>query len=367
MKVAIDSGPLRSGHAVRGIGVMVKEQIEALQKISKKDKTLKVDAVDFEKKDLTGYDVVHYPYFFPYSLTLPPKRTGKKMVVTIQDSIHLIYPKKYQPGIRGKINFLKQKRRLKNVDAIITISETSKKDIVRFLGVRPNKVHVVYLAPKKVFQKLKNEESKKVRKKYNLPSKFVLYVGDINYNKNIPTLIKASKIAKIPLVIVGKQALDIESQGVDLPSLQGPRDWIRFLLGKPHPELAHYNELLGEFKNGKEIIRTGFVSDEDLVKIYNAASVYCQPSFYEGFGLPILEAMACGVPVVISKTNALVEVAGEACLVADPKNPKDMVEKIAEALKRKSLVKKGFERVENFTWRKTAKETIGIYKRVVST
>ena len=375
LKVAIDSGPLSDGHSVRGIGVMVREQIEAIRRLRYKD--IKFDSFNFQSEDgiqkleANHYDIVHYTYFFPYSLTLPPNKIGKKTVVTIQDLIHLIYPDKYPPGIRGKLNFYKQKRRLKYIDAVITISETSKKDIVRFLGIPSDKVHVVYLAPQKGMKELNDVKLlKRLRKKYNLPEKFILYVGDVNYNKNIPGLIEACKIAKTPLVIIGKHAMEIEELGVDLRHLKGPRDWIRFLFNIPHPELAHFKGLMEEFKKTKNIIRLGYVADKDFVAVFNLASVYVQPSFYEGFGLPVLEAFACGVPVVISKTNTLVEIAGGAALIADPNEPKNIAEKITEVLENKrteeNLIQKGFERVKDFSWEKTAKESINVYRSVVS-
>jgi len=375
LKVAIDSGPLSDGHSVRGIGVMVREQIEAIRRLRYKD--IKFDSFNFQSEDgiqkleANHYDIVHYTYFFPYSLTLPPNKIGKKTVVTIQDLIHLIYPDKYPPGIRGKLNFYKQKRRLKYIDAVITISETSKKDIVRFLGIPSDKVHVVYLAPQKGMIELNDVKLlKRLRKKYNLPEKFILYVGDVNYNKNIPGLIEACKIAKTPLVIIGKHAMEIEELGVDLRHLKGPRDWIRFLFNIPHPELAHFKGLMEEFKKTKNIIRLGYVADKDFVAVFNLASVYVQPSFYEGFGLPVLEAFACGVPVVISKTNTLVEIAGGAALIADPNEPKNIAEKITEVLENKrteeNLIQKGFERVKDFSWEKTAKESINVYRSVVS-
>jgi glycosyltransferase involved in cell wall biosynthesis len=188
-------GPLKGGHSVRGIGKMVEGQVEAIKRLS--DKAIKLDTFDFSTNHntlITGhYDIVHYPYFFPYSfsLTLPEKKYGKKVVVTIQDLIHLIYPKNYPPGIRGKLNLFKQKQRLKNVDAVITISETSKKDIVRFLNIPADKIHVTYLAGQKFIKKEKDRKKLNlVRKKFNLPEKFALYVGDVNFNKNIPNLIK---------------------------------------------------------------------------------------------------------------------------------------------------------------------------------
>lgn len=373
IKVAIDSSATVSGHAVRGIGVMVREEIKAIKQLH--DKVIELDAFDFESQDgkvkleKGKYDIIHYPYFFPYALTLPELKHANKVVVTIQDLIHLIYPKSYPPGFKGQLNLFRQKRGLKNIDAVITISETSKKDIVRFLGFPADKVYVVYLAPQRGINSVASKKTLDgIKSKYGLPEKYVLYVGDVNYNKNIPGLIEACKIAGVPLVIVGKHAMEIEELGVDLRHIRGPRDWFRFLFNIPHPELAHFKGLVDEFKNNPDIIRLGFVEKSEFSAVFQLASVYVQPSFYEGFGIPVLEAFKEKVPVVISKTNALVEIAGGAALIADPKNPKDLADKIAKVLKSKELqqrlVKKGSERLKDFSWEETAKEMVGVYKTI---
>ena len=154
MRIALDSGALSGGHAVRGIGRMVGGQIEALEKESKKQKDFSIDVVDFNKADLGKYDILHYPYFFPFSSTVPSGNSNQKVIVTIQDLIQLIYPKNYPPGIRGKVNFIKQKLNVRKIDGVITISETSKNDIVRFLGIDQEKIKVTYLAQNKTFKKL---------------------------------------------------------------------------------------------------------------------------------------------------------------------------------------------------------------------
>ncbi|OGM19037.1 hypothetical protein A2686_04565 [Candidatus Woesebacteria bacterium RIFCSPHIGHO2_01_FULL_38_10] len=370
MRVAIDSGPLQSGHAVRGVGTYTKELIEILKKESKRDRKLKIHSLDFGSENLLKYDILHYPYFNPFFVTLP-WRKRPKIVVTIHDLTPLIFPKHYPPGIKGRMRFLINKFLLRWVDAIITDSETSKKDIVRFLGIEENLVQVIYLAPKSIFKKINDRKLlSSIRKKYRLPNKFVLYVGDINYNKNVSALISACKIAKTPLIICGKQALGIETKGIEISSLQGPKDWIRFILGRSHPELTHYKKLLKEFTDNPYITRLGYVSDSDLVLIYNLATLYCQPSFYEGFGLPVLEAMASGCPVIISKTNALMEIAGGAGLNFDPDDPNDIVEKIQEVTTnaglRVQLIRRGKERAKEFSWKKTAEETMKVYIRIAS-
>ncbi len=338
MRVAIDSGPLNSGDAIRGIGFHTRELINELEKLQ--DKDFKIDAVDFKTADLTKYDIVHYPYFHPHSLTLPFNKPSKKVVVTIHDLIRLVYPNAYPPGLRGKINFLFQKFNLRNVDAVITISETSKKDIVRFLNISPEKIYVTYLAPQSgsLIQKTKN--------KLELPKEFVLYVGDVNYNKNLLNLAKACKIAKLKLVIVGKQSVVEETDS--------------------NIENNPWREFLRLYKNDKDIIRLGFV--ENLDEVFKKATVYCQPSLYEGFGLPLLEAFERGIPVVASKTQALVEVGSDACLYVDPNNPTNIASGLRGVFKNKKLasdlVKKGKLRLKDFSWSKCANETLDVYKKI---
>lgn len=355
MKVAIDAGPLTSGDKIRGIGAYTRGLIASL----KRTKGMEIDAFDFSTnaQKLSGYDIVHYPYFRPFFITLPFRKVSRT-IVTIHDLIPLIYPKHYPPGIRGKINFLIQRFLIKNVDAIITDSETSKKDIVRFLGVKSERICVVRLAAGNEFRKIKDRKFLNgVKEKYRLPDKFVLYVGDVNYNKNIPGLIRACRIAKMPLVICGKQASEIEDQGGSLETIKGPKDWIRFLLNKPHPELAHYTSILKAFE-GEGVQRLGFVPTADLVGVYNLATLYCQPSFYEGFGIPVLEAIACGTPVVVSRTQALVEIAEGAATFVDPKNPKEMADGFGKLVRSPKLRRE-------YLWEKVASETADVYQSLM--
>ena len=156
---------------------------------------------------------------------------------------------------------------------MITVSETSKKDIVRFFGLPNNKIFVTYEAPREVFRKLNDHKRlEKVKVKYKLPDGFVLYVGDVNFNKNISELAEACMEIGVSLVIVGKHA---KNEDVDFN----------------HIENKPYKHFLDKYKENKNIHRLGFVDDENLAAVYNLASVYCQPSYYEGFGLPVLELL----------------------------------------------------------------------------
>ncbi len=366
MKVAIDTGPLTSGDSVRGVGFYTKHLIAALKELQSKTFTLDLLSTDEVYAKASHYDVVHIPYFNPYFLTVPSLSTP--LVVTIHDTIPLLYPENYPAGIKGTLKLLKQKKALNTVAAVITDTESSKKDIVRFLGVPSDKITPTLLAAAPHFKKLKNATLlTKVKNKYNLPAKFILYVGDVNYNKNIATLLHAAKEAKLPVVIAGKQAAQIEEYASDLTHLHGPRDWFRFLFGRTHPEMAHYKDMLTLFKSS-DSLRLGFVPDDELVALYNLATLYCQPSYAEGFGLPVLEALASGVPVVVSKTQALVEVVGDAALQADPRKPEEFAQHFIRIVKspsvRNDLIQRGFKRNKQFNWNTTAQKTLAVYRRV---
>jgi len=362
--ILIDDLPLHSGHSVRGMGMYTKNLISSV--LSSNHPALQIQSGNTEK--LTQpVDLIHYPYFNLFETTLPNSKLADKVVVTVPDLIPLLFPKLYPLGIRGKMKLAKNIKLLKEqADAIITISETSKKDISRLCNINQDKIFVTYLAPNFVFEKISETKASKLIDKYNLPDKFVLYVGDVNVNKNIDTLLRASKKANVDIVLVGKQAHELDDS---IKLSKGPRDMLRQLLGKKHPEVEHFNRLKKLFEN-KRVHRVGFLSNEELNAVWNLATVYVQPSLYEGFGLPVLEAMQAGVPVIASKTQALVEVAGDAAIFFKPKDTDNLALKIKKMFTskklRKTYINKGKKRVERFSWEKQAKEVIDVYKHILS-
>lgn len=341
IRIGIDLSPLNNQSKFRGIGKYTERLVNSLRK------NPEVFLVDYPReKDI---DIIHYPYFDFFFLTLPifkPKRT----IVTVHDCIPLAFPDKYPPGVKGRAKFLVQKTSLKSAAAVITDSESSKKDIVKFLNYPAGKIHVVYLAADSSFGLVKNEEDKeKTRKKYKLPKKFILYAGDVNYNKNLLSLIKAfNKIKeKADLVFVGKS---FENKNLK--------------------EVKEILSLIKEYKLENKVHFTGYVPDEDLKMVYNLASVYCLISFYEGFGLGVLEAMSCGTPVVTSNLSSLPEAAGEAALKVNPYSISEIANALNTLLEnekiRKEYIDKGFKRAGRFSWDRVARETVAVYKKTIS-
>ena len=343
MKVAIDISPLETGHKARGIGSYTQRLTE---EFNKRDWGIEFE---FFKNPTSPppADVVHYPYFDLFFHSLPIKKsTGR--VVTIHDVIPLVFPDYFPVGIKGYINLFFQKKALKNVDAIICDSQTSKKDIVSKLSFPQDKIHVIYLAAGSNFNPITDENTLfSVSKKYNLPKKFVLYVGDVNWNKNLQNLLEAVKIAKVNLVIVGKALTDDSLTQVE-----------------------EIDRIIKKLGLQKQVIKTGYVSENDLISIYNLASLTILPSFYEGFGLPVLESMACGTPVVCSNVASLAEITNNSAIFCDPSDPNDIAQKIAHALnlskkQRQNLSQKLVKHASKFSWQKVARQTINVYKSVL--
>ncbi len=334
MKIGMVSTSTGGGHAIRGIGFYARRLTAALRNIPG------VEVIESDAKSLESaqdIDLIHYPFFDLFFHTLP-MFSSKKRVITVHDVIPLEFPKHYPIGPRGKISFELQKLALKTVDRIITDSFASVNSILKYLNVDNDKLKLVYLAAESKFKKISNKSYlKKISDKYNLPKKFLLYVGDLNWNKNIPTLVAGAKECGLPLVMVGKNAANIKH--IDLSPA----------------ELRHLKSV--DFSS---VIALGFITDEDLVGIYNLASAYCQPSFAEGFGLPVLEALACNTPVVCSNTHSLPEIATGYAKFFNPNDTRDLVNAINGSINTKVM---GYR--SNFSWEKTADETVKIYKEIL--
>jgi len=347
MKVAIDITPLKgdlNGHKVRGVGFYLEYLKRSLLKYYP-DNTYHFFA---RGEKIPSVDLVHYPYFDPFFLTLPllEKRTR---VVTVHDLTPLVFPQHFPSGIKGNLRWQIQKLSLKNTTRIITDSQSSKEDVVQLLGEKSDKINVAYLAAAEEFTQI--EKGVRVKAKYNLPEKFVLYVGDVTWNKNLPRLIKAIQEINLTLVMVGKALVEKDFDKTN--------PW--------NKDLVEVNKLI---ENDKRFIRLGFLPTDDLVALYNSATVFAFPSIYEGFGLPVIEAMQCGCPVVTSKGGSLAEVAGEASMSVDPEDISSIANGIGEVFFNRKLQdelsKKGLTQAKKFSWKKTAEDTIASYKKALT-
>lgn len=328
IKIGFITSPLHDANAVRGVGAYTRC---LLPELKKQAPNYGFEILEIKNLLNIGHwtlDIIHYPYFDLFRHTLPIFKTAKT-VVTVHDVIPLEFPDHYPPGIRGWLNLQLQKLALSNVERVITVSYASVQAIRKYLLVPHKKLKLVYEAADPIFKKISRPKNK-----YNLPKRFVLYVGDVNYNKNIPSLIAAAQMAKLPLVIIGRQAAELEK------------------LDHSHTELAHLSNL-----NLESVLRLGFVPDADLVDIYNLATVYCQPSFAEGFGLPVVEALACGTPVACSNSSSLPEVAGDNATYFNPCDVDDMSRAIINA--------KPPKRKPMFSWKEAAKLTLMVYQEIL--
>ncbi len=350
IRIAIDISPTQDGNAVRGVGYYTSNLIKALQKETKTNplyKNYQIDLIDNCKLKIENYNLIHYPYFDPFKLTLP-KKSKTPVIVTVHDLIPREFKKHFPVGIKGEIKWLIQKHRLLQVNKILTVSEFSKNIINKITGFKLSNIFVTHLAADSSFKPISNTEKlKKIQQKYNLPDKFILFVGDINWNKNIPTLVNACKKLNYPLVIVGSAAVR-----KDVPNHPWTQDLIWLQSQK--------------FSN---LIFTGFIPDEDLPFIYNLATIYCQPSFAEGFGIPLVQSMQSGCPVIYSQNSCLDEIMNGNGLKFNPHSQKDLEKVLAQFWNNKNdrqkYAKLGLIHAKSFNWQQTALQTLALYNLIL--
>lgn len=347
MRIAIDKSPLNrdnlAQHKVRGSGTYIRELINNMSLYDNKNS---YTVIENKSVPLSGFDLVHYPYFEPFFLSLP-LRVKIPAIVTVHDLIPLVFPKMFPVGVKGRLKWEIQKQALKNKNLIVTDSESSKKDIVKITSISPKKIRVVPLAASKVFRKKTKE--RRVLKKYNLPGDFILYVGDATWNKNLVRIAEAVKKTNTNIVMVGKA---LGSENYDKKNA-----W--------NKELASFQEII---KNDNHFFLPGFVENEDLNDLYNLANIFLMPSLYEGFGLPVLEAMQAGCPVITSKLGSLEEVGGDAPRYVDANDSDSIAKGIEELLDNKRVLEemseKGLKQAKQFTWEKFVTDMEKVYEDV---
>ena len=284
-----------------------------------------------------GVDLLHSLHY------TRPWRLGCKSVVTFHDMTFFLFPQLHTHAKRVFFPLaIRTSARL--ADALVAVSENTRKDSIRLLDIPPGKIFTTPLGVSEDFHQIQDRELlERARRKFNLPEKFILYLGVVEPRKNLPFLLRcyASAIEQglaHRLVIVGRLGWMYEDVFEQVESLE-------------LQENVHF---------------AGFIPRQDLPMVYNLADLFVYPSVYEGFGLPVLEAMACGTPVITSNVSAMPEIVGEAGILLPPNDEAAFTQTIMNLLdgtsKRVELSKRGIQRSAQYTWKRTATDTLEVYK-----
>ena len=285
----------------------------------------------------------HGPAFFvPF---LKPKNC--KYVITVHDITFVKYPEAFTFGTRLYYKLLFP-RSLDLADAIITDSESTKKDIIQKYKINPDKIQVIYLGVSTGFlEKYEKQKKEEIKKKYMLPEKYFLFTGVLSPRKNIQTLLEAFYILK---------------------KEEGYKEYKLLIVGGKGWLYESIFTKVAKLRLQDDVCFIEYVPEDDLPLFYALAQVYLFPSLYEGFGLPILEAMACGCPVITSNVSSMPEVAGDAALLINPTSVEELIASIKKITTNKKLKetmqKKGYEQIKKFSWEKTAQQTAAVYAQV---
>lgn len=292
-----------------------------------------------------GADIAHVPYWGP------PLTSPARLVTSILDVIPLALPD-YSRGVGPRLYTSLVASAARGSAHTITISQAAKTDIMQHLHLPEDSITVTHLAADEAYHpRMGAERDEQVRLKYNLPDQFVLYMGGFDIRKQVNQLLLAYTYVgqaegdNIPLVIAGRE-----------PAWGSPM----------FPDMRKYAADLQITDYTRWI---GYVDEADKPSLYRLASVFVFPSSYEGFGLPVLEAMACGTPVVANEVSSLPEIAGDGAYLVRDGDARAMAGAIIALLLqqpfRESQINQGLARATHFSWRKTAKETLAVYEKVM--
>lgn len=290
-----------------------------------------------------GADLLHVPHY-----NAPLLYRGK-LAVSILDLIHITFPT-YSTSWGARLySHPLLMRVVRKADHIFTLSEYSKNEIVNRLGGDPSKITVAYCGVGEGFREMDRQKSfERVSAELGIERPYVLFVGNLKPHKNVPTLLQACALMRErgrldhQLVIVGDD-----------------NRWKEGLLQEAR-----------KLGLGPHLVHVPWISDELLPHVYAGADVLVLPSFLEGFGLPIVEAMACGTPVICARAGSIPEVAGGAALLFDPSSPEDLADKIEQVLSSRSVAEElrrgGFVRAKQFSWKRMALLHLDIYNQLLA-
>ena len=275
-----------------------------------------------------GTSTYYYPYFFFKPI---------KKVAFLYDLVWKLYPDTMEFGNKLRMKFFTIKN-MKKLDLLVSISANTKKDAREFLNIHTRIEAIPLAADKKIFYKAPSSSVTAIRKKFGITKKYILSVCTLEPRKNIPALIAAYS------------------------RMQGRRRYELVLAGMTGWIGSGFFKLIDSSDIKDRVILTGYIANSELAPLYTGAEVFVFPSLYEGFGLPVLEAMQCGCPVIASNKSSIPEVAGDAALMIDPENETRLMEAMEQVLTNASLKKrlsnKGVQRARRFSWEKSAAELL---------
>ncbi len=390
MRIAIDVQPLQTGTRFGGIGGYLRNVLQRIDRfdgnheytflLNNSDYLANVNApfLNWEKHYLTrkhrlgrwrwcwdtvylpmvfvqkNIDLYHYNSLAEFEKMAPPVPFGRhRVVATIYDLIPLKFPQQSPPHFassRWSFDYSSKLRRLERADAIITISEASRQDIIQLLNYPKDRVFIAYCGISEIFKQQPGQEQyEHVKTKYRLPQQFILYLGGYySDRKNINHLLKAYKI-------------------------------LCQHLAAPHPKLVlaglsnpmHQDQIfpmIHELQLTPNVIPLPYIPEAELPCLYRAATLFVYPSLYEGFSLPVAEALTCGTVTAASKTSSLPEIVGDAGLYFDPCDVHSIAETMHEGLtnteKRNDLQQRGPGQVARFSWDQTAQTILSVYNQI---
>lgn len=295
---------------------------------------------------LGGVDI-----FFMPNINFVALSRKTKLVLTVHDLSYEIFPETFSLKRRAWHHFINPRSLCKRADQIIAVSDSSRNDIISRYGIRTQKVERIYNGVSDEMEQLDRNNPKliEVKEKYHLPFNFIFYLGTIEPRKNIAAIVEAydqmrslnnSQLDKYKLVIAGGKGWKINS--------------ILNVMRK------------AEFT--KDIIFTSCITNEDKSAVYTLASLFVYPSFFEGFGIPVLEAMRCAVPVITSNCSALPEVVDAGAVMIDPDKPDELYMAMKEVLLNRELhaqlSEQGLRQAVRFNWRTSARETLALFEKI---
>jgi glycosyltransferase involved in cell wall biosynthesis len=288
-------------------------------------------------------DLYHIP------VNVVPLWMPKPYIVTVHDVGDLVFSKRR--GWRDDLDLYRLRRGLLQADCVIAVSTSTRRDLENFVGIPRERIRTIYNAPDPAFSERPSPAVTSILDRYQINYPFLLYAGRTNPRKNIPRLVEAFSVVR--------GALQTDPVYQDLRLI---------IIGdeiSKHPR-ARRAVIQSRVENAVRFL--GFVPIETLRVFYQAAAAFVFPSLYEGFGMPPLEAMACGTPVVTSNVSSLPEVVGEAAVIVNPENVFDIARGIREVLAdqdlRTRLVRRGFEQVKQFSWERAAAQVLATYQEV---